>query len=63
MITNISDRKDTKFLSYNNVFPPEIKFSWLKKGHFLSFEWHFHKIFCCRFRNIVECNYVFFIVF
>ena len=26
MITNISDRKDTKFLSYNNTLSVEIKF-------------------------------------
>jgi len=42
MIANISDYKDTLFLSNNNVFSLEIKFSWLKKGHFLPFEWHFH---------------------
>ena len=35
MIANISDYKDTVFLSNNNVFPPEIKFSWLKNGVFL----------------------------
>ena len=29
MITNISDRKDTKFLSYNNTLSVEIKFHWL----------------------------------
>ena len=28
MITNISDRKDTKFLSYNNTLSVEIKFHW-----------------------------------
>ena len=32
MIANISDCKDTVFLSNNNVFPLEIKFSWLKMG-------------------------------
>ena len=44
MIANISDRKDTIFLSNNNVFSLEIKFSWLKKASLLSFELHFHKI-------------------
>ena len=28
MITNISDRKDTKFLLYNNTLSVEIKFHW-----------------------------------
>ena len=28
IITNISDRKDTKFLSYNNTLSAEIKFHW-----------------------------------
>ena len=28
MITNISDRKDTNFLSYNNTLSVEIKFHW-----------------------------------
>lgn len=44
MIANISDHKDTIFLSNNNVFSLEIKFSWLKKASLLSFELHFHKI-------------------
>ena len=44
MITNISDCKNTIFLSNNNVFSLEIKFSWLKKASLLSFELHFHKI-------------------
>ena len=44
MIANISDRKDTIFLSNNNVFSLEIKFSWLKKASLLSFELHLHKI-------------------
>jgi hypothetical protein len=38
MIANISDCKDTIFLSNNNVFSLEIKYSWLKKGPFLPFE-------------------------
>ena len=38
MIANISDCKDTVFLSNNNVFPLEIKLSWLKRGHFLPSE-------------------------
>ena len=28
MIINISDRKDTKFLLYNNTLSVEIKFHW-----------------------------------
>jgi hypothetical protein len=28
MITNISDCKDTKFLSYNNTLSVEMKFHW-----------------------------------
>lgn len=28
MLTNISDRKDTKFLSYYNTLSVEIKFHW-----------------------------------
>jgi hypothetical protein len=44
MISNISDRKDTIFLSNNNAFSLEIKFSWLKKVSLLSFELLFHKI-------------------
>ncbi|MBP3764262.1 MAG: hypothetical protein J6H19_00585, partial [Bacteroidaceae bacterium] len=44
MIANISVRKDTIFLSINNVFSLEIKFSWLKKASLLSFELYLHKI-------------------
>jgi len=32
MITNISDRKDTKFLSNNNTLYVEIKFHWQIMG-------------------------------
>ena len=32
MIANISDCEDIVFISNNNVFPFEIKFSWLKNG-------------------------------
>ena len=40
MITNISDRKDTKFLSYNNTLGVEIKFHWLIIAFFLLYRWH-----------------------
>jgi hypothetical protein len=40
MITNISDRKDTKFLSYNNTLSVEIKFHWLIIAFFLLYRWH-----------------------
>ena len=43
MITNISDRKDTSFLSINKALSNKIKFSLLKKVFFLYFEWHFHE--------------------
>ena len=43
MITNISDRKDTSFLSINKAISNKIKFSLLKKVFFLYFEWHFHE--------------------
>jgi hypothetical protein len=32
---NISDCKNSNFLSNNNIFFLEIKFSWQKKGNFL----------------------------
>ena len=54
MITNISDRKDTSFLSIDKALSNKIKFSLLKNGVFLYFEWHFHEIFC-RF-SVLECN-------
>ena len=38
MITNISDRKDTYFLSIGKVLYHKIKFSLLKNGIFLYFE-------------------------
>ena len=36
MITNISDRKDTKFLLYNNTLSVEIKFHWQIIAFFLQ---------------------------
>ena len=38
MITNISDRKDTFFLSINKVLSNKIKLSLLKNSIFLYFE-------------------------
>ena len=35
MITNISDRKDTKILSYHNTLRVEIKFHWQIIAFFL----------------------------
>ena len=52
IITNISDRKDTYFLSIDKAFSNKIKLSLLKNGIFLYFEWHFHEIFC-RFSILV----------
>ena len=43
MITNISDRKDTCFLSIDKAFSNKIKLSLLKKVFFLYYEWHFHE--------------------
>ena len=40
MITNISDRKDIKFLSYNNTLSVEIKFHWQIIAFFLLYRWH-----------------------
>ena len=40
MITNISDRKDTKFLSYNNTLSVEIKFHCQIIAFFLLYRWH-----------------------
>lgn len=40
MITNISDRKDIKFLSYNNTLSVEIKFHWQIIAFFLLCRWH-----------------------
>ena len=40
MMTNISDRKDTKFLSYNNTLSVEIKFHWQIIAFFLLYRWH-----------------------
>jgi len=38
MIANISDRKDTSFLSIDKALSNEIKFSLLKNGIFLYYE-------------------------
>ena len=43
MIANISDRKDTSFLSIDRALSNMIKFSLLKNGIFLYSEWQFHK--------------------
>ena len=40
MIINISDRKDIKFLSYNNTLSVEIKFHWQIIAFFLLYRWH-----------------------
>ena len=40
MIINISDRKDTKFLLYNNTLSVEIKFHWLIIAFSLLYRWH-----------------------
>ena len=40
MITNISDHKDTKFLSYNNTLSVEIKFHWQIIAFFLLYRWY-----------------------
>ena len=40
MITNISDRKDTKILSYHNTLRVEIKFHWQIIAFFLLYRWH-----------------------
>lgn len=40
MITNISDRKDAKFLLYNNTLSVEIKFHWQIIAFFLLYRWH-----------------------
>ena len=45
MITNISDREDTSFLSIDKALSIKIKFSLLKNGVFLYFEQHFHVFF------------------
>lgn len=52
MITNISDRKGTSFLSIDKALSNKNKFSLLRNGVFLYFEWHFHEIFC-RFSILV----------
>ena len=58
MITNISDRKDTKFLSYNNTLSVEIKFHWLIIAFFLLYRWHFYinsvSLFTLRGGNIAR---------
>ena len=40
MITNISDRKDTKFLSFYNTLSVEIKFHWQIIAFFYLYRWH-----------------------
>ena len=40
IITNISDRKDTKFLSHDNALSVEIKFHWQMIAFFLLYRWH-----------------------
>ena len=40
MIINISDRKDTKFLLYNNTLSVEIKFHWQIIAFFLLYRWY-----------------------
>ena len=40
IITNISDRKNIKFLSYNNTLSVEIKFHWQIIAFFLLCRWH-----------------------
>ena len=40
MITNISDYKGTKFLSYNNTLSVEINFHWQIIVFFLLYRWH-----------------------
>ena len=42
MIINISDRKDTKFLLYNNTLSVEIKFHWQIIMLFLLYKWNSH---------------------
>jgi hypothetical protein len=39
MITNISDQKDTKFLSYYNTLSVEIKFQWQIIAFFYLYRW------------------------
>ena len=55
MITNISDRNDTSFLLIDKALSNKIKFSLLKNGVFMYFEWHFHEIFC-RIVSVFWCN-------
>ena len=45
MIANISDLKDTSFLSIDKALSNEIKFSLLKNGVFLYYEQHFHDFY------------------
>ena len=59
MITNISDRKDTSFLSIDKALSNKIKFSLLKNGVFLDFEWNFHEFLelcsILEYNNVVCC--------
>ena len=43
MIMSISDRKDMYFHLIGKVLFNKIKFSMLKNGIVLYFEWHFHE--------------------
>ena len=56
MITNISDRKDTYFLSIDKAFSNKIKLSLLKKVFFLYYEWHYHEFLerCCSLSQITQ---------
>ena len=58
MITNISDRKNTYFLSIDKAFSNKIKLSLLKKVFFLYYEWHFHE-FLERCWSILEYRMIF----
>ena len=48
MITNISDRKDTSFLSIDKALSNKFKFSLLKNGDFLDLRSYFLKTRCAR---------------
>ena len=52
MITNISDRKGTKFLSCNNTLSVEIKFHWQIIAFFLLYRWHSFIYKCVAFVTI-----------
>ena len=52
MIINISDRKDAKFLLYNNTLSVEIKFHWQIIAFFLLYRWHSFIYKCVAFVTI-----------